>query len=1304
MKRLVAVLVVLGAAILPAQAAAAPAWSIVAIPYPTNFVAGSQAQKSGSGPAYQVQATNVGGAASSGPFTLTNTLPGSLKPSAAIPVKAFYDHLEKGAEKTLDCKVVGRTITCSGTESVVAGESVSAIIPVDVEASAPPLIVNKATVEGGGATPDTTFAPTTISPDAAPFGFLQGPAGLYGFATDSDGSASTQAGSHPYQATIASMLFPTKPADQNASELAAAGGGVRDVVAELPRGVVVNPQATSVRCTEAQLEAGIDTCPRASQIGTVDLTLGQNGLGFGPATVALYNMVPPPGYPAELGFEVIENTYVHLLGSVRSDGSFVLISNSSEILAKIPIAGVRPVLWGVPSDPSHDPRRADCRRGDPPAEGCPVERTGTPFLSMPSSCGGPLETTVHIDSWEESGTFIDGSYLNTDLEGNPVGVDGCNKLEFEPTIASRPTTSLADSPTGLDFQLHVPQPSPPLREGAVEVCKPGTWSEKPTSFEFQWLRNGAPIPGATSSRHEIGEEDIGTALQCEVAASNGGVGPGHIASTIAQQADPVAAPSPVKPTITEDKSGANPVLTCNPGTWTGEPSFSFQWFEEGSLAPDQTSSEYETQIIEKEVEEEVEVEPGKKEIEKIEVVEELPHTLQCEVIGSNAGGAAVAFSSNRTGAPPNPQLPSQPPNPPLPDSLIPPTVAVDEGSVPLATANLKDAKVTLPAGLVVNPSAASGLGACTSAQIGLATAVGETPIRFDEAAPACPDDAKVGSVQVTTPLLAEPLPGAVYLAKPFDNPFDSLLALYLVIDDAKTGIVAKLPGRVEANSTTGQLTASFAENPELPVEDVAIHFFNGARASLTTPQTCGNYTTASVLTPWSTPEGADATPGDSFEITGAPGGGSCPSSEAAAPNAPAFSAGTVSPQAGTYSPFVLKLRRPDGSQRITAIEATLPKGLTGKLVGIPYCTEAQIAQATARSHPNEGALEESSPSCPIASEVGTVDVGAGSGNTPLHVTGHAYWAGPYKGAPLSLVIVTPAVAGPFDLGVVVVRSALRVDPETARIKAVSDPLPTILQGIPLDVRSIDLDLSRPSFVLNPTSCDPMAVTGSALATSGQVAGLESRFQVGGCGALPFKPRLSLKLKGGTRRGAHPALTAVATAKPGEANIDAVSVALPHSAFLEQGHIKTICTRVQFAEGTVPGERCPKGSIYGKATATTPLLSEPLSGPVFLRSSSHPLPDLVVALHGQVDIVVHGRVDSVHGGIRNSFEAVPDAPVTKFTLQMQGGKKGLIVNSRNICNSVQKATVRMEAQNGKTHDFRPKIGNSCKKKARSGKGS
>jgi len=369
--------------------------------------------------------------------------------------------------------------------------------------------------------------------------------------------------------------------------------------------------------------------------------------------------------------------------------------------------------------------------------------------------------------------------------------------------------------------------------------------------------------------------------------------------------------------------------------------------------------------------------------------------------------------------------------------------------------------------------------------------------------------------------------------------------------------------------------------------------------------------------------------------------------------------------------------------------------LTGKLAGIPACPDAALAAAARRPGKDEAA----SPSCPPASAVASVSVGAGVGPQPFYVAGTAYLAGPYRGAPLSLAIVTPAVAGPFDLGTVVVRAALRVDPRTAQVTVESDPIPTVLEGIALEVRDIRVRTEKPDFTLNPTSCDPMAVGGEATSLLGAVAPLGDRFQVGECARLRFKPRLRLRLFGGPARGDYQRLRAIVEfpRRGPQANVARAAVTLPHSAFLAQEHIEGVCTRVQFA-----ADACPPGSIYGRARAVTPLLDRPLAGPVYLRSSDNTLPDLVAALRGPpeqpIEIELVGRTDSVEGALRNTFDTVPDAPVTKFTLELFGGKRGLIVNSRDLCGERrrQRATVRLDGHNGKKHDFRPVVRHSCPK--------
>jgi uncharacterized repeat protein (TIGR01451 family) len=636
-----------------------------------------------------------------------------------------------------------------------------------------------------------------------------------------------------------------------------------------------------------------------------------------------------------------------------------------------------------------------------------------------------------------------------------------------------------------------------------------------------------------------------------------------------------------------------------------------------------------------------------------------------------------------------------------------------------SSAALKDTTITFPAGMSVNAAQAGGLGACTEGQIGLLPGAG---IHFSKQPQSCPSAAKLGSFEATSPLLVqrnekhevaldpeteepqpEPLHGSIYIAKPFANPFGSLVAVYLALEDEKTGIVAKIAGKGELDPNTGQVTTSFTENPELPLEDIRAHLFGGARGAFVTPLACGKYTTSAQLTPWSAPEGKAVQAKDSFRLTAAAGGGACPATEAQAPFAPKLLAGTLAPQAGKYSPMSFRLSREDGSQRLGRIEATLPPGLSARLAGVAQCSEADIAKARSREAPNQGAAEQSDPSCPAASAIGTITAAAGAGPSPYYTTGEVYLAGPYKGAPLSVVAIAPAVAGPFDLGTVVNRSALYLDPETAQARAVSDPLPQILDGVPVDLRSVSLQLDRPSFTLNPTSCAEKSFGGQALSALGAIAPLAERFQVGGCASLPYGPKLSVHLSGPTRRGAHPRLRATFSAKAGEANTARLSFALPHSEFIDQSHFRTICTRVQFA-----AKQCPAGSVYGHMKAISPLLDYPLEGPIYLRSSNHELPDVVAALRGPpsqpLEFDLDGRVDSVNGGIRTSFEVVPDAPVSRAIVTLQGKKKGLFQNSTNICAKTFRATLLLDAQNGKTRDIHPPLKADCAKKGHAKKGS
>ncbi len=456
--------------------------------------------------------------------------------------------------------------------------------------------------------------------------------------------------------------------------------------------------------------------------------------------------------------------------------------------------------------------------------------------------------------------------------------------------------------------------------------------------------------------------------------------------------------------------------------------------------------------------------------------------------------------------------------------------------------------------------------------------------------------------------------------------------------------------------------------------------FDGAHKVLTSPPTCAAAQTTSTMEPWSTPT-STKNPSDSFTLSSVPGGGSCPQTLAQRTFLPSYTAKTDNSEGGAFSPLRVHIGRPDGQQEVKLVNVTFPKGLTGKLAGIPYCAESAIAAAAGKT----GKAEQASPSCSSASQIGTTSTESGTGPNPLKLPGKVYLAGPYKGAPLSVVSVTPAISGPFDLGTVVVRVALNVNKETAQINAVSDVIPDVYGGVKLDIRTIDFNVDRSQFMVNPTNCAAQATTGvlngggsdptNPAAFSSYA--VNAPFQATGCSKLGFKPKLHTKLFGPVKRAKNPRIRAILEARSGDANVARAALNLPHSLFLDQSHIRTVCTRPQLASQT-----CPKAAVYGNAEAKSPLLDNKLKGPVYLVSSNHELPDLVADLRGQVNIQLHGVISSKHGGIKTVFNGLPDVAVKKFVLNMQGGKKSLLVNSTNLCKRKQSSVMNLKAQNGK----------------------
>ncbi len=611
-------------------------------------------------------------------------------------------------------------------------------------------------------------------------------------------------------------------------------------------------------------------------------------------------------------------------------------------------------------------------------------------------------------------------------------------------------------------------------------------------------------------------------------------------------------------------------------------------------------------------------------------------------------------------------------------------------TAPIYQSNVRVARVTLPRGMGVNPSAAPALQACTDAQFGKGT---RNPV-------ACPPGSKIGTVAINTPPLPDgTLTGNVYLGQQLsrDPLSGDLYRIFLAAESAARGLSVRLVGNVSADPVSGQLTAVVREAPQVPFDLVRVKLDGGARATLSSPPTCGPNQTGHAMTAWSgTPDGGPQDKG--FTLSSAPGGGACAKTMAARPFGPSFVAAPKSNEAATFTPFSVRIARGDGQQELKGVDVTLPPGATAKLAGVPYCPPAALAAAATRT----GAAEKADPSCPGKSQVGVATATAGTGPSPLQIEGKAFLMGRYKGAPLSIAVVTPAVAGPFDLGNVVVRVPLYPHPETAQIHVVSDPIPDVFGGAKLDIRSVLVNVNRKEFTLNGTNCSKFATAGVLRGGGADPAdpadpAAFSAFPVSDpsqwvkCDPLRFRPKLSLRLFGKVKRAQNPKLRATLKARAGDANIGRAVVALPHALFLDQASLSTVCTRVQFAAGN-----CPKKSIYGRARAFTPLLGQPLEGPVYLRSSDNPLPDLVAHLEGQVTIDLVGRIDSFRGGIRTTFGRVPDVPVSKFTMNLRGGKRGLLVASRDLCKRPAKAIVRLKAQNGKKVKRRSPLRAPCKK--------
>ncbi|MFA4927898.1 MAG: hypothetical protein WC558_05240 [Patulibacter sp.] len=585
-------------------------------------------------------------------------------------------------------------------------------------------------------------------------------------------------------------------------------------------------------------------------------------------------------------------------------------------------------------------------------------------------------------------------------------------------------------------------------------------------------------------------------------------------------------------------------------------------------------------------------------------------------------------------------------------------VPQNEGPDDLITSQLRDATVTLPEGVAISPGRARGLDVCADEQLGEGSAAAES----------CPPASRIGELRIDSPLLPDPLAGTVYMGqqRSQDPASGEMYRMFLVAHDPVTGVRIKLRGQIKADPRTGQLTTTFADNPELPFSKLSLRLDGGERAALVNPTVCGEQTATLTTIGWS---GASAADDATFAIDQA-----C----AARGFSPSLSAGTVNPFAGGFSPFAMTVQRADGDQDLSRIGVELPSGLLGALGSVPLCPEAHAAAGT----------------CDPSSRVGAVTVAAGTGSAPYALDGQVFVTGPYRGAPFGLVFVVPAKAGPFDLGTVVVRARLNVDANTARAVVLSDPLPTIVGGVPLHLQRVQVALDRPGFMFNATSCQPMQVSGALSSVAGAVAHPAVHYQAQGCDRVPLDPKLTLTLTGNRSQlgklGA-PGVDADLRLGFGQSGLKQVSVTLPPSLALNASNSNkpgALCEPEQAAR-----RACPESTRIGWAEAETPALHEPLKGPIYFVRGERTvngrtvatLPGLYAKLDGEgvpLDLRATSAVTkSTPQLLVATFNDIPDAPVNRVRISLKAGDGAVLQTANGVCPQSKTTKVTYKGHNG-----------------------
>ena len=1032
-----------------------------------------------------VEASNLGDAkidAVETPVTVVDTLPAGVTATAVQGEGEnsglFGTDIGRKVAEHVVCSAPAQQITCTYSGlPLLPFEHLLIVISVKV-APGSGHGSNEVSVSGGGAPPLITRRALALSDTPPPYG-----AETYELTPEEEGGAiDTQAGSHPFQLTESLILntstvlasHPTGPSP----EVQPIGAFTKNLRFKLPAGLVGNPTPLPKCPLSVFVQERIGSCPANTAVGAA-MPLTSSSTPATPAeavfTQPLYNLEPAKGEPARFGFNSIAGPII-LDTAVRTGGDYNVVVTVSDITESAEFIGAQVTFWGVPADPRHDSARgSECLAKHGFAFGphgleltelhCTATEPPQPFLDMPPSCTGPLQTSVEGDLWSNPGVFATKEYTFANAEGEPFSQDGCNHLAFDPSISVSPDGTEGSSPTGLSVGVHVAQDA----------------------------------------------------------------------------------------------------------------------------------------------------------------------------------------SLNPTG---------------------------------LAESALKDTTVALPAGVTLNPAAADGLQACGLGEIALQSPEEQT----------CPEASKVGTVKIKTPLLPNELEGSAYLATQNANPFGSLIALYIAVYDPVSGVRVRFAGEVKPDPVTGQLVSTFKDTPQLPFEDLTLHFFGGSRAPLGTPAVCGSYSASATFAPWSgnAPANVSSPP---FSITSGPGGSPCSSP---LPFAPSLTTGSLNLQAGAFTPLSTTMSREDGQQPLQGIQLHFPPGLTGLLSGVALCGEAQADEGT----------------CGAGSLIGETTVSVGLGANPFAVKGgRVYITGPYEGAPFGLSIVNPAKAGPFDLGTgacdcVVVRAKVDVDPSTAALTISTDEtgsykIPTILQGIPLQIKHVNVLITRPGFTINPTNCSKLSVSGSLQSTEGASSSLSVPFQVTNCATLKFTPKFQVSTDGRTSKANGASLTAKLSYPNGpqgaQANITRVKVDLPKQLPSRLTTLQKACTNAQFQANPAG---CPAASIIGHAKVTTPLLPVPLTGPAyFVSHGGEAFPSLTIVLQGYgVTVELIGTTFISRAGITSTtFKTVPDTPFDSFELTLPQGPYSALAAPSGLCKSKLSMPSEFLAQNGALiHQSTPISVSGCKK--------